>query len=1437
MSDMNSITKKTCCQFFSLIRDIIIAVCLTFSSQMSYAQNVNVLGSTSANGSYPTLGAAFTAINTYSSSQSGNNIVVQIANSTSESSTAAPLNAGNWTSLKIYPTTSGLSINGSVSGNGLIALNGARNVTIDGSVNQNEVLSASNNLSIINTSTSGTASTSTIRFYSSASYCSGDYVKYCNIQGSETNLSSGIIFLSTAGTSPGNSSNTITYNNITCYSTSRPVNAIYSSGSSSVTNTGNIISYNNIYNFLNVGLNSSGIYISSYSTAFTINNNNFWETTSFASTNTASYYVIRISNISGGNFTVNNNSIGGNNSGGNWTITSNYTNSFYCISISTGESVNSNVQNNTISNFNMTDNSASKFDNWYGINITQGSVNIGTSTANIIGAATGTGSITLTNAATNGIIYGIYLAGVSTDVILCENNTVASLTAANSNSFYATNLYGIYNTNPGTITISNNNIGSSTSNSLQATSQAGSNEQTVQGINSSGTGTVTISGNTITNLTDLTTTPNPSNGQINGIYCTAGNNTISSNTISYLTISNGNQAYSSTAAIIGLYFSGGGTNTVSGNIINNLSNTYTGYQGYVIGLLDDNGGNCVVSANFIYGLSISSPSSGSAYIYGILTNNSITDTYINNIISLEGTEAANIYGINDNNSTTINLYFNTVYIGGTTSGSTFSYALYNNQANTNTYINNIFYNERSSSGNDYSVLYAGAPVGVDYNDYYVSGASSAMLANVSGIDISDLNPDLQNADGGDVDSYNADPEFISGGAGVATDYKTGNPEAGQSISGITTDYLGVTRVVPTIGAFEESIINSWTGTYSSAWSYTPNWTGNSLPSTTSDVIFDASAVNNCVLDANYQIRNITNATAYLLVTNGNQLTVTGSLNLSSGAQIDASASGSTLNFMGTGPAAQTIPAGTFHSNTIYNLTINNSHGVVMTTSSTTSITNNLTITAGQFILTPGSQLTVNGTTALNGGAECLYLESGSGKRPVPSSFIDNGYSGLGSMRVDCNVYGTGSTSAPYTATGRGWYISTPVIPASNTASAILDNSPLINIWEWVEPSFDYTNISGTSTPLTNMEGYSVQSVEQMTIQFIGIPNTGAISSGSLTCTGTTNVYRGYQLFGNPYPSYLNWNDVSTTNILPIISYRTANTSGTMVFDTWNGSVGTNNNGTAAVDGLIPPTQAVWIEINSSFSSGSVTVTNACRTHDVSSANFLKSDPAQSQLNYLRIALLGNGNRDENIIMQADLSSDGLDSLNAMKMFDDIPALGEIFTYSPTGTKLVIRAVKPITEPTVFPLGCNIGLAGNYSFVADLSSLSNQDTVYLEDTLTKTIQDLRLNPQYDFTSGIASDTGRFKIHFFLKSAQGSSLLNNSLSANNNLIITANSNGINVFNCNPGSSIYLMDITGRIIYSTETFTTEAFIQNTFTDGFYVVKVSGNNNDMTKKIILIH
>ena len=797
-----------------------------------YAQVTLTASSGTASGSFTTLKGAFDAIN--SGTHQGV-IVVSIDASTTETSSAV-LNASgsgssSYTSISIFPTTSGLSISGSFAAP-LIDLNGADNVTIDGRVN---ATGSTKSLTISNNSAVATAGTSTIRFIADAS---SNMVQYCTLKGSSTDAAAGIIFFSTA-TTTGNDNNTITNNDITSAADgSRPLNVVYASGTTAKNNDNNTISNNNIYNFLSKSTASQGINISSNNSGYTISGNSFYETASFTASAAVNYSVILISAATGlGNgFTVSGNFIGGSTAlcgGTAWTKTAQNT-AFTAISVTTATGTANSIQGNTIQNFNWTNAGASAFT---GIYLSGATVaNIGTVTGNTIGGATGTASITYTSNSANAGFIGINIS--STDVVDCQNNTIGAITAANTTATSNTDFTGIYkSSSTGTTTIRNNTIGSTTTaSSINASSVSTASIQSVYGIQSLGSGTLTFSGNTIANLVNATTNSG-SAGLISGIYSRGGTNTISNNTVRDLSIANANTSVSFSASVTGISLSNLPTSaqTVMGNTVFNLSNSNASFAGAVVGIFY--GGPNIVSSmsrNFIHSLSVTGASSSAAKLYGIKINAGAT-IYSNNIISLGGDTKTEVYGIYETGASNNNsLYFNTVYLSGSLpSGSTNnSYALYSNSnANTRDFRNNVLVNARSTSGasSKHYALYFSATSGTltcDYNNYHVSGTGGVL--GYYGSDRSSL-PIVTSQD---LNSITTHPAFFSTGT-TASGYTPTVTGTGVAGTGITVDYDGNARGSSvTMGALQICINPTSGGTIATAQSGTTPFDPSAFTSTT-----------------------------------------------------------------------------------------------------------------------------------------------------------------------------------------------------------------------------------------------------------------------------------------------------------------------------------------------------------------------------------------------------------------------------------------------------------------------------------------------------------------------------------------------------------------------------------------------------------------------------
>jgi C1A family cysteine protease len=364
---------------------------------------------------------------------------------------------------------------------------------------------------------------------------------------------------------------------------------------------------------------------------------------------------------------------------------------------------------------------------------------------------------------------------------------------------------------------------------------------------------------------------------------------------------------------------------------------------------------------------------------------------------------------------------------------------------------------------------------------------------------------------------------------------------------------------------------------------------------------------------------------------------------------------------------------------------------------TPAICYNLTINEGSALtINPGKALTVNGTLTNNAGSNGLIVESG-------ASLVTRGV-----------VSGTATVNR-YISAGE-WHLVSP--PVSNAISSIFIGKYLQS---YDEASDSYLDIISETERLTVLAGYAVFNAAPFIATYSGILNNGYLGeSGNLT-----HDNEGWNLIGNPYPSFIDWDAAgwTKTNVSDAI-YLSVNSS---TWATYVGGVGTNGGSK-----YIAPGQGFFVHVAGN-GPGTIAMSNDIRVH--SSGLFYKNPTDM----LARLKITGNGFSDETVIRFLSEATSGFDDhLDALKLFGDASNAAQL--YSIGNVPLVINSLPEINPVRI---GLRANTKGQFTIAA--TEANGFADVKLEDTKTGTITDLKTD-SYSFSFDSGENEDRFILHF-------------------------------------------------------------------------------------------
>lgn len=482
------------------------------------------------------------------------------------------------------------------------------------------------------------------------------------------------------------------------------------------------------------------------------------------------------------------------------------------------------------------------------------------------------------------------------------------------------------------------------------------------------------------------------------------------------------------------------------------------------------------------------------------------------------------------------------------------------------------------------------------------------------------------------------------------------------------------------------------------------------------------------------------------------------------------------------------------------------------------------------IVAPGAGLTINNGVTLS--ATTMNLQSQS---DMYSSLILNGnISGPVNYERHVNVIGTSAgggndlISAPVVNQTFGSFASEPAnnsLAASGTLRAFAPYNTAAGAYQ------NYDVNTNASTIIASGVGFRAATAAGSNLTFTGLVSKSNVQ----VAMSDASAGRAWNLIGNPYPSYLDVESFFTANnmnqfedeYVAVYGY-TGSRESWEIYNQANVPSGT----------LMAPGQGFFVKAKSG--AGSITFTPAMRRTGTTD-DFISGRPGGNSKALSKLNLSSASNTASTSIYFIEGTTRGLDRGYDAAAYSATKVDFSMFTNlleDHTGLDIAIQSL-PFNDfnDVVVPLGIKAKADTELTISIDeLSTLSPNINVYLEDTKTKTLTLLN-NGDFKYTPTTdVNDSGRFNVHYSSRT-----LSIDDIESNDNLRIftTASPKSLYIVGQLTNSTIaYLYDIQGRRVLSkvlNANSTENTMDISTLSPGVYVVKINNDHQTKTQRVII--
>ena len=492
---------------------------------------------------------------------------------------------------------------------------------------------------------------------------------------------------------------------------------------------------------------------------------------------------------------------------------------------------------------------------------------------------------------------------------------------------------------------------------------------------------------------------------------------------------------------------------------------------------------------------------------------------------------------------------------------------------------------------------------------------------------------------------------------------------------------------------------------------------------------------------------------------------------------------------------------------------------------------NVIIKTGQTVIASGNIFVAN-----------LTLESNS-KLTVADNISNSGTINLNSNAslIAPNSTEFNLTSNTYLETTKWYLISSSVknetlqniISSHNFATGLNSN---IGIGDYVNtnPGWEYAT-SSSSGILSSGKGHSVKLSQAGNISFSG---SMSIDNNSIQISDGGASGNGFNLIGNPYPSYITANHTSPSNSNNLLSAN----SGILAEQTiWFWSQVDQeykqiNQASALIDGIrhIPPGQGFFVKSNAT--GGDFNFYESLQSQQGVNV-FNKSKNNSENYTHIKLILTDKDSKSSTDIIYLNGATSGWDNSYDSTIFSEESNRFAIYSQlaqNNQGQNLGIQSLSENNFDEIIAIGVDAPIGSEITITAEVLNLPDSRKIYLEDRLNSTFTLLDDSSKHTtiLTNGIGG-TGRF----YLYTSNSTLNLNNDFFKSVNVFATDNKTLKIIGIYNNYASLILYDITGKKVFSS------SFLGNgnntiklsNLKKALYIIQLKNSQGILNKKLLI--